>query len=217
MGDAMVEIVFVEIGIHPRAVLQQDLVVLRAGQRSQEEELEEVERQLALDDFDVAEDRFLGVARKAQDVAGIGGRAVLAPLLQHVAILGDLVLALLGRQQIVGIDVLKPDKDAPHAGLGRLLDEIGNAMAQRVDLDGEADIQSLAPQLDQAVEQLLPVPVAGKIVVGDEEPLDALGDILAHEPFEIVGRAKAALAPLHIDDRAERALVRAAAAEIDAR
>ena len=35
--------------------------------------------------------------------------------------------------------------------------------------------------------------------------------------FEVVGGAKAALAPLHVDDRAEAALERAAAAEIEAR
>ena len=77
-------------------LLEQDLVVLRARQRRQEEELEDVDRQLALDDLDVAQDRLLGVVGKAQNVAGIGDGAVLAPFLQHVAILGDLVLALLG-------------------------------------------------------------------------------------------------------------------------
>ena len=59
--------------------------------------------------------------------------------------------------------------------------------------------------------------VAGEIVVGDEEPLDALGVVEAHDPLQIVGRAEPALAPLHVDDGAERALVGAAAAEIDAR
>ena len=43
------------------------------------------------------------------------------------------------------------------------------------------------------------------------------GVVLAHDAFEIVGRAEAALAALHVDDGAERALVGAAAAEIDAR
>src|SRR6185437_5829703 len=40
--------------------------------------------------------------------------------------------------------------------------------------------------------------------------------ILADRPLQVVRRAKAALAALHVDDRAERALVRAAAAEIEA-
>ena len=72
-------------------------------------------------------------------------------------------------------------------------------------------------QLDQPVEERLPVAVAGEIVVGDEEALDALRVVLADDPLEIVGRAEAALAALHVDDGAERALVRAAAAEIEAR
>ena len=41
--------------------------------------------------------------------------------------------------------------------------------------------------------------------------------VLADRAFEIVGGAKPALAPLHVDDRAERALVGAAAPEIEAR
>ncbi len=41
--------------------------------------------------------------------------------------------------------------------------------------------------------------------------------ILAHDDFEIVGRAEAALAALHVDDGAERALERAAAAQIETR
>ena len=59
--------------------------------------------------------------------------------------------------------------------------------------------------------------VAGHVVVGDEERRDALLVVLAHDRFEIVGSAEAALAALHVDDGAERALERAAAAEIEAR
>ena len=57
----------------------------------------------------------------------------------------------------------------------RLLDEVRNLVAERIDLDGEADLREFAvAQLDQAVEEHFPVAVAGEIVVGDEEPLDAL-------------------------------------------
>ena len=122
---------------------EQHLVVLRARQRRQEEELQDVERQLALDDLDVAQDRFLGVGGKAEDIAGIGDGAVVAPLLQHLAVFGDLVLPLLGGDEIVGIDVLEPDEDAAHAGLRRLLDEVRDLVAERVDLDGEADVRCL--------------------------------------------------------------------------
>ena len=38
-ADAMVEVVFVQVDIHPGALLQKDLVILRAGQRGQEENL----------------------------------------------------------------------------------------------------------------------------------------------------------------------------------
>ena len=54
-------------------------------------------------------------------------------------------------------------------------------MAERVDLDGEPDIQPFADaQLDQTIDQLLSVAIAGKIVVGDKKALDALGDVLPH-------------------------------------
>ena len=175
MRDAVIEVVLVHVGVHPDPFLPQHLVVLRAGQRREEEELEDVERQFALDDLDVANDRFLGVAGEAEDIAGVGDGAVVAPLLQHLAVFGDLVLALLGGDQVVGIDVLEPDEDAADAGLRRLLDEVRNLVAERVDLDGEAELGKFAvAQLDQPVEQDLPVAVAGEIVVGDEEPLDAL-------------------------------------------
>ena len=71
-------------------------------------------------------------------------------------------------------------------------------------------------QLDHAVEQDFPVGVAGEIVVGDEEAVDALRIVGADDLFEVVGRAEAALAALHVDDRAEGALIGAAAPEIDA-
>ena len=59
--------------------------------------------------------------------------------------------------------------------------------------------------------------VAGHVVVGDEERRDALLVVLADDRFEIVGGAETALAALHVDDGAERALERAAAAEVEAR
>ena len=67
------------------------------------------------------------------------------------------------------------------------------------------------------VEELFPMLVAGHVVVGDEERRDALPVVLADDRLEIVGVAEPALAALHVDDGAERALERAAAAEIEAR
>ena len=70
------------------------------------------------------------------------------------------------------------------AALGRLLDKIRNLVAQRIDLDREADIHALIDlHLDHAVEQRFPLAVAGKVVVGDEEALDTLGIVLAHGHF----------------------------------
>ena len=98
-----------------------------------------------------------------------------------------------------------------------LLDEARNLVAQRVDLDHQAErnLVDLA-QLDQAIEDRLPIPVAREIVVGDEEAGDALRPVRAHDLLDVVGRAAARLAALHVDDRAERTLERAAAPGIEA-
>jgi len=89
-------------------------------------------------------------------------------------------------------------------------------VAERVDLDGQADPDALILQGDHAVEQNLPVAVAGEIVVGNEEPIDPLRPIFPDDLLEVVRRAEAALATLHVDDGAEGALVGAAAAKVDA-
>ncbi len=68
---------------------------------------------------------------------------------------------------------------------------------------------------DQAVEDRLPIAVAGEIVVGDEKAKDALGEIGAHQALDIVGVAPARFAALDIDDRAKAALERAAAPGIE--
>ena len=69
----------------------------------------------------------------------------------------------------------------------------------------------------EPVEDRLPVLVAGEIVVGDEEARDPLRGVGAHDAFDVVRRAIARLAPLHVDDGAEAALERAAAAGVEAR
>jgi hypothetical protein len=76
---------------------------------------------------------------------------------------------------------------------------------------------SFIAQLDQAVEDRFPVAVAGEIVVGDEEPGDALLRLRADDRLDVVGGAEARLAALHVDDGAEAALERAAAASVEAR
>ena len=141
-----------------------------------------------------------------------------APFLQHAAIFGDLVLALLGRHQIVGVDIFEPDENPPHPGRRRLLDEVRRLVAHGVDLDDDVERKVVgALERDHPVEQNLPVLVAGEIVIGDEEGMDALGMVIHDDPLEIIGRPEPALAALHVDDGAEGALERAAAAEIEAR
>src|SRR6185369_13780378 len=92
-----------------------------------------------------------------------------------------------------------------------------DAMALGVDLDDQRHLDALVlPELDQPVEELLPVLVAGHVVVGDEERRDATLVVVADDSLEVVGSAEAALAALHVDDGAERALEGAAAAEVEA-
>ena len=71
-------------------------------------------------------------------------------------------------------------------------------------------------QLDETIEDRLPFPIAGKIVVGEEETGNALLPVFADDVLDIVGAARARLAALDIDDGAERALIRTAAARIEA-
>src|SRR4029453_10609852 len=111
-----------------------------------------------------------------------------------------------------------PDEHTEHASPARLMDEVRDAMALRVDLDDQGQCDALVLlELDQPVEEVLPMLVAGHVVVGDEERGDALPVVLAHDRFEVVGGGEAALATLDIDDGAERTLERAAAAKVEAR
>ena len=90
-------------------------------------------------------------------------------------------------------------------------------MAQRVHLQQQADLEAFVlAQLDQPVEDRLPVLVAREVVVGDEELGDALLGVGADDLLDVVRRAIARLAALHVDDGAERALERAAAPGIEA-
>ena len=117
-----------------------------------------------------------------------------------------------------GIDVFQSDEHGGAARPRRLFDEAGNAVTERVDLQHQPDAEAVFfAQLDQPVEDRLPVLVAGEIVVGDEEARDPLRSVGAHDAFDVVRRAVARLAALHVDDGAEAALERAAAAGVEAR
>ena len=162
--------------------------------------------------------RFRRIAGESHDEAGIDEDAGILPRQQHLPIFGDLVLPLLGRQQVLRVDVFQPDIDAGDAGTRRLRDEVRDLVAHRVDLDNQPQID-LVPlaNLNQPIEDQLPILVAGKIIVGDEKAPNAVGPVPLDELFDIVRRAATRLATLNVDDRAERALEWTAAAGVEAR
>ena len=51
----------------------------------------------------------------------------------------------------------------------------------------------VAAHRDQPVEDRLPVLVAREIVVGDEEMVDAVGEIGAHDALDVVGASGSAI------------------------
>jgi hypothetical protein len=53
------------------------------------------------------------------------------PLLQHRAVFGDFGLALFCRDEVIGIDVLQPDKHRAHARLRGFFDKVRDPVAQR--------------------------------------------------------------------------------------
>ena len=214
----MLGIVFVHVTVHRHPLAMKGLMILRPRQRCQAEEFHHVDRQLALDDADVAPDRFRRVIREAQDVTRIGDGAHSLPGEQQLAVFGDLVLPLLGRNQRIGIYAFDPDEDASHARLRAFFDEVWDLVAQRVDLDHQADANALLhAQLDDAVEDRFPISVAGEVVVGNEEAVNAFRPVLADNEFDVVRRAPPRFPSLHVDDGTERALVRTAAPGIECR
>src|SRR5579864_672588 len=135
---------------------------------------------------------------------------------QHFAIFGDLVLLLAGAQEILGVDIFESDEDADHAGSLGFFDEMRQAMTHGVDLNDELDVE-LFPlaQLNDAIEDQFPIGVAGEVVVGDEEPVDALGEVLADDLLDVVGGAAAGFPALDVDDGAEGAEEGAAPAGVE--
>src|SRR5262249_41051841 len=99
-------------------------------------------------------DRFLCIGREPKYVARVSNRAVVAPFLQHLPVFGDLVLPLLGGDQIVGIDILKSDEHTAPTCLRRLFDEIRYFVAERIDLDGEAEAGKFGlAQVNEPIKQ----------------------------------------------------------------
>ncbi len=119
---------------------------------------------------------------------------------------------------VSGLMLSRPMNTRFTPGARRLLDEATDLVHRRVDLGHHVDPLALDfAHVDQAIEDRLPVLVARQVVVGDEEVVHALGEVGAHQPLDIVGVARARLASLDVDDRAEAAHERAAAAGVEAR
>src|SRR5215831_540893 len=69
VGADMLDVVSVEVRIHHNVSFPENLMVLRARQRGEAEKLDDVERQLLLNDRDVASNSLRGVPGETQDVA----------------------------------------------------------------------------------------------------------------------------------------------------
>src|SRR5262249_15928502 len=146
---------------HGNAVLPEALVVLRSGQRGQAEEFDKIERQLLLDDADIAPDRLGSVLGKTKDISCERHDALRLPRQQHLPVFGDLVLTLLRRDKIIRVDVLQSNEDARDTGTLGLLDEIWYLVTQRVDLDHQPKRNLvLLAQLGQAIKDRHPISVA---------------------------------------------------------
>ena len=90
-GDVF-QIVFVHIRVHPHTPLVEILMILGTRQWGQTKKLKTIQRELSLDDVNVAGDGFGRVCGKAQDVPGHGRAAMVFPCLKHLAVFPDFVL-----------------------------------------------------------------------------------------------------------------------------
>src|SRR5262249_21741249 len=210
--DRRVEgIPLVEIGIHPFAALLHLFVVLRARQRREHEEGGLIGPDCVHEILDVALDTGAVVPREPDDVAGVDDDAGVVPLLDDALILLDFVLRLALGLQVVRVDALHPDEDLRAAGLGGERDEVLRLLRQ-IDLHHERDFDAFLAQLDNLEEGLAPELFSREIVVGEKVKSHAVLEIVgAQERGDALRATLAHLAPLHVDDRAERAGERAAA------
>jgi hypothetical protein len=104
-------------------------MILGAGQRREEEELEHVDGELALDDLDVGADRVDRVAGKAEDVAGVRD-------FRYSVIL---FWRFFAPARLSGLMFSRPMKTRFTPAFAHLLDEVRDAVAERVDLDDEVE------------------------------------------------------------------------------
>ena len=77
--------------------------------------------------------------------------------------------ALRRRLEIVGINALDSDEYSLAAGARRLLNETRDLVARHVDFNRQANLDPFPlVQLDQPIENRLPVLVPREVIVGDE-------------------------------------------------
>ena len=89
-------------------------------------------------------------------------------------------------------------------------------MTQGIYLENEGWIKVLAlAQLDDAIENRLPILVARKIVVSDEKVVDSLSGVCTDDLLDVVRGAISRFSALDIDYGAEAALERTAASGVE--
>src|SRR5271157_579662 len=217
MSQFMLGIVEVEIRVHPLAAAQHVEVVHGAGQRHEDEKRGVVRADLVHEEFQIAADGIDSVEREADDVADMSGNVGIAVGLNELAIFADLLLLLAGGGEVAGIHALHADEDVQATGLAGLVDEVLDFPGEDVDLHHESHGNFfLGAQANEDVENGFPILVAGKIVVGEEIEGDAVFVVVAANGLGNVLRgAETHFAALNVDDGAEGAFERAAAAAIE--
>ena len=157
------ERIFVHVGVHPHPGLVELLMILAARQRSEVIEVDVVDREIALDRFDIPHQRFSGVVRKTDDVAASDDDVIFLPRQHHFAVIFDSVLPFLARFEIVGIDVFQTDEDVGGACRAHLFDKARNFVRHGIDLSMQVDAEPLGLERNEAVDQDFPMLVAGEI------------------------------------------------------
>jgi hypothetical protein len=110
------------------------------------------------------------------------------PGLCNRAVLRNVVLSFARFLEGVRIDALESEENPVDPGAPAFLDEPLDLVGYGIDLNREADGQPFAfAQCDQTVDNWLPVPIACKVVVGDEEALDALRQVAPDDALDVVG------------------------------
>src|SRR6516164_7102051 len=104
----MFHVICIELRFHRNALLPEDLMILRTGQRSQAEKFDNVERELPLYDRDISPDAVGCIRRQAQDVARKRDDALRLPGEQHLAIFGDLFWRFFAAVRLSGLTFSNP-------------------------------------------------------------------------------------------------------------